>query len=45
MDLEVIHKYMRSLGKGMAAHPVFLPGESRGERSVAGPWGRKESVV
>ena len=25
--------------------PVFLPGESRGQRSLAGysPWGRKES--
>ena len=23
--------------------PVFLPGEFHGERSLAGPWGRKES--
>ena len=41
----------RSLGwedpleEGMAPTPVFLPGESHGQRSVAGysPWGRKES--
>ena len=31
--------------KEMAATPVFLPGESCGQRSLAGysPWGRKES--
>ena len=46
---------VRSLGwedlleKGMATHssiptPVFLPGESRGQRSLSGysPWGCKE---
>ena len=29
----------------MAPTPVFLPGESHGQRSLAGysPWGRKES--
>ena len=33
------------LGKGMAASPVFLPGESHGLRSLAGYslWGHKES--
>ena len=33
------------LAKGMATHSVFLPGESRGQRSLAGysPWGRRES--
>ena len=32
------------LEKGMATHPVFLPGESHGLRSLVGysPWGRKE---
>ena len=32
------------VGKGLATHPVFLPGESHGDRSLAGysPWGRKE---
>ena len=31
--------------KGMAAHPVFLPGEFHGLRSLVGfsPWGHKES--
>ena len=34
----------RSPGGGMATHPVFLPGESHGQRSLVGysPWGRKE---
>ena len=34
-----------ALEKGMATPPVFLPGESHGERSLAGysPWGCKES--
>ena len=29
----------------METHPVFLPGESHGQRSLVGysPWGRKES--
>ena len=33
------------LEKGMATTLVFLPGESHGQRSLAGfsPWGRKES--
>ena len=33
------------LEKGMATHPVFLPGESQGQRSLAGcsPWGHTES--
>ena len=41
---------VRSLGwedpleEHMATHPVLLPGESHGERSLAAysPWGRKE---
>ena len=43
--------WVRSLGledaleKGMATTPVFLPGESHGQRSLVGysPWGHKES--
>ena len=33
------------LEEGMQPTPVFLPGESLGQRSLAGysPWGRKES--
>ena len=33
------------LEKEMATHPVFLPGKSQGQKSLAGysPWGRKES--
>ena len=33
------------LEKDMATHPVFLPGESHGQRSLVGysPWGSKES--
>ena len=42
---------VRSLGggdpleEGMATTPVFLPGKSHGQRSLAGcsPWGHKES--
>ena len=32
------------LGKETATHPVFLPEEFRGQRSLVGysPWGRKE---
>ena len=32
------------LGEGMATTPVFLPGESHGQRSLEGysPWGCKE---
>ena len=34
-----------SLEKSMIPSPVFLPGESHGQRSLAGysPWGHKES--
>ena len=34
-----------ALEEGMAPTPVFSPGESQGQRSLAGysPWGRKES--
>ena len=34
-----------ALEKGTAPTPVFLPGESHGQRSLVGygPWGRKES--
>ena len=42
--------WVRSLGwddplKGMTTTPVFLPGESHGQRSQAGysPWGYKKS--
>ena len=33
------------LKKEIATYPVFLPGKSHGQRSLAGssPWGRKES--
>ena len=33
--------------KAMAPTPVFLPGKSHGQRSLAGysPWGHKESVT
>ena len=31
------------LEKGMGTHSlVFLPGESHGQRSLQGPWGRKD---
>ena len=35
----------RSPEKEMATHPVFLPGESHGKRSLVGysPWGCTES--
>ena len=34
----------RSPGEGNEPTPIFLPGESHGQRSLAGysPWGRKE---
>ena len=34
------------LEKGLQPTPVFLPGESPGQRSLEGysPWGRKESA-
>ena len=42
--------WVRSLGqkdplvKGLASHPVFLPGEFHGQRSLVGysPWSHKE---
>ena len=36
-----------ALGKEMAPQPVFLPGKSHGQRSLAGysPWGGKELVM
>ena len=45
--------WVRSLGlenpleNGMATTPVFLPGESHGQRSLVGcsPWDRKESIT
>ena len=48
---EVQETWVSSLGgedpveEGMATHPVFLPGESHGQRSLVGhsPWDRKES--
>ena len=35
------------LEKGMATHSSVLPGESHGQRGLAGysPWGRRESDV
>ena len=35
----------RSFGEGMATHPIFLPGEFHGQRSLAGysPSTQKES--
>ena len=47
---EMYETQIRSLGRedpleeGMAIVPVFLPGESHGQRSLAGysPWGPKE---
>ena len=37
--------YIYITEKAMAPHPVFLPGESHGRRSLVGcsPWGRQES--
>ena len=34
------------LEKGIGAHPVFLPGKSHGQRSLAGysPWSHKNGV-
>ena len=36
--------HFHALEKEMATHPVFLPGESQGQRSLLGcrPWGRTE---
>ena len=44
-DLDSIPELARSPGGGRGSPtPVFLPGESHGQRSLAGysPWGRKE---
>ena len=43
-DLGLIPGSGRSPEKGMAAIPLFLPGEFHGQRSLAGysPWGHKE---
>ena len=51
IHLPVQERWVRSLGwedplgKGMATHSVFLPGESQGQRSLVGysPWGHKVS--
>ena len=42
-DTGLIPGSERSLGEGQPT-PVFLPGESHGQRSLAGysPWGRKD---
>ena len=44
-DLDLIPGSGRSLGKGMEPSPVFLPGESHGQRRLEGhsPWVPKES--
>ena len=45
-DMSSIPGLGRSPGVGSGQHtPVILPGESHGQRSLAGysPWGRKES--
>ena len=43
-DLTSIPGLGRSLGEGNNNHSSILPGESHGQRSLAGfsPWGRKE---
>ena len=42
-DLRSIPGWGRSPGEGMATTPVFVPGESQGQKSLEGygPWGRK----
>ena len=44
-DTGLITGLEESLEKEMATTPVFLPGKSHGQKSLAGysPWGRKES--
>ena len=44
-DLGLISGLERYPGEGNGNLPVFFPGESHGQRSLAGPnpWGRKES--
>ena len=44
-DVGLIPKWGRSPGGGHGSPPVFLPGESLGERSLAGysPRGHRES--
>ena len=54
MHLETLHFYQHGFDPGIGKvpqrrkwqpTPVFLPGESQGQRSLAGysPWGHKES--
>ena len=48
--VQTLKTWVQSLGqedpleKGMATHPVFLPGKLHGQRSLVGysPWDRKE---
>ena len=46
-DRSLISGLGRSPGRKWQPVPVFLPGESHGQRSLAGysPWGRKELDV
>ena len=46
-DTSSIPDWENLLEEGMQPTPVFLPGESHGQRSLAGysPWGRKESYM
>ena len=41
-DTDLLPEAERSPGGGHGSTPVFLPGESNGHRSLAGPQGRKE---
>ena len=43
--LDFTHFHQPFWGRKWQPTPVFLPGESHGQRSLAGysPWGRKES--
>ena len=49
--VQTLKTWVQSLGqedpleKGMATHPVFLPGKLHGQRSLVGysPWDHKES--
>ena len=45
-DLDSIPELGRSPGGGQGNTPVFLPGESHGQRSLVGysPWGCKERL-
>ena len=44
-DVGLIPESGRSPGEGMATTPVFLPGESHGQRSLVeySPWDHEES--